>query len=293
MHILCLLARNFFFVALASTLVISKPIYGLEQNRADIRLDSDLRQMNVIVGSPSSVSGCAAGQYWDIGQGRCTAEVLLRTVNVSESCSCSCPSGTSGSCSSTRSGSYGVFGWRLPTSGQERISYNGPTSWGACSVIANNCQAEVPTDSGTGPVSPGTVWQVTIYICNASSPAWNTGVANLNDSQKSRFVQTYRNFNIGARCPESFGYTGWQATWNLWANEIVEQLGISYENALEFTWTRLRSAMIEAAEINGENTPGFQSVMDSRCTDYARSTYGNPSLNAVYVMFSGDRCQII
>lgn len=264
---------------------------ALEKNRADIHLNSDLERINIVVGSSSPTAGCPAGQYWDIGQGRCTAEVLLRTVNVSESCSCSCPSGSAGSCTSSRDGSYGVYGWRLPTSGQERISYNGATNWGSCYATSNSCRVEQPT-SPTAP-TPGTSWQVTIYICDASSPSWNTGVANLSEAQKARFVNTYRDFNIGKRCPEAFGYTGWQATWNLWANQYAQDQSVPYEVALEATWLRLQRAMIQAALTNKENTVEFLNIMNANCTELARSSYGNNSLNAVYLIGSGNQCQII
>lgn len=270
-------------------------VFALDANKADIGFVTTINGNNVMHGTINSGGkGCSAGQYWDIVVGGCTSPVNLRTESTSRGCDCSCPG--AGSCSASQSGTYPVFGWRIPTSGAEQISHYGETSWGACSMTSNQCEAVVPPagpgGDGSTP-SAGTVWQVTIYICDSSNVNWYSGVANLSDAQKSRFVQTYRNFNVGSRCPESFGYTGWQGTWNLWANQLEESQGYSHEDALEQTWPRLRAAMIDAAATNKENTPEFQQVMNDSCTSYARSLYGSSTLTAIYVMGSGDKCQIL
>lgn len=268
-------------------------VLAIDPNKADMHLNTVINGNNVMHGTINpGGQGCSAGQFWDIVVGGCTSPVNLRTASTSQACDCSCPG--AGSCSASQSGTYPVFGWRIPTSGTEMVSHYGPTSWGACSVTSNNCQAVVPPGPAEPPApAPGATWQVTIYICDASSQHWNTGVANMTEAQKVRFVNTYRDFNFGKRCPEAFGWTGWQATWNLWANQMAEETGMSYESALELSWVPLLNAMNEAAAVNRENTPEFLNVMHANCTDLARSTYGDPSLHAVYLIGSGDKCQII
>lgn len=64
---------------------------ALDANKADIGLNTTINGNNVMqVTINSGGQGCSAGQYWDIGVGGCTSEVLLRAVSVTRICSCDC-----------------------------------------------------------------------------------------------------------------------------------------------------------------------------------------------------------
>lgn len=266
--------------------------HALNENTADIPLTGDLKNMNVVV-NPGG-TGCPAGQYWDIGRGRCTTEVQLRTVNVSESCSCSCPSGTTGSCTMRHDGSYPVFGWRLPTAGNELISRYGSTSWGACYSTSNNCVAnpdgggDTGGGGGTAP-PPGTSFIIDAFICNSGHPDYNSGP--LGASDKGKIIATYRQFNYGQRCPELSGFVYWQNSWLNWANEYMAKFpGTSMAIALASTWvTPTQSAMNQAATENGERDSSYAGVLNAACSAYALRKYG-VSVSATYLLGTGSSC---
>lgn len=284
------------FFAVMLFVAACQSAFALDANKADIHLDSNLKQINIIVGSSSSAGGCPSGQYWDTGKGRCTTEVLLRTVNVTESCSCSCGSGTSGSCTSSRDGSYGVYGWTTPPSGQEKISYNSATNWGGCYSTSNSCVADPPADSGGGgdtgaAPTPGTVLYITAYICDASNPDYYNGP--LGASEKDKLISAYRKFSSGSRCPELAGYVFWQnATIGYAQNYLASNPGTSYADAIAIVFNKTTyPAMNEAAASNNEGDSAHLAVLDAYCSTYASDKYGVP-ISATYVFGSGSSCVV-
>lgn len=277
-------------VALFLTVGSQSNAAALDANKADIHLDSDLKHMDIVIGSPGNTGGCPAGQYWDIGRGRCTTEVQLRTVNVSEACSCTCPAGTLGSCSAKRDGSYPVYGWRLPTAGNEKISRYGATSWGACQIVTNACEEDntAPPDGNLPP--PGTRLYVTAFICNSTNPSYNLGV--LSSAGKNYIISVYRSFNYGGRCPESGGYTSWQGIWDSLARDYQNKFSGSYENALDKVKRDVESQMRANAYSNQENVPSVNGPrLNAACTQVAQARYG-ASVSATYVINTGDTCVI-
>jgi len=279
--------------SIAALVLLSSQTFALELNKADILLNNDLNTIDVVV-NPGG-TGCPTGQYWDIGRGACTTEVVLRDVSVSENCSCSCPAGTSGSCTMQRNGSYSVFGWRLPTAGNELVSRYGATSWGSCYSVSSNCVADPDTGGGdtgggTGVAPPpGTSFLIQAFICDASHESFPSGV--LSPSNKSKIIATYRQFNYGGRCPEASGYVYWQSSWNNWASEYqAANPGTSTDLALASTWSYpTQEAMNRAAIENGENLSSYSSTLNQLCSSYATSKYG-VQLTATYVLGSGSTC---
>lgn len=271
-------------------------VLALEKNKADIHLDSDLKRIDVIVGSSNPTAGCPAGQYWDIGQGRCTTEVLLRTVSVSESCSCACPSGAAGSCSSSRDGSYGVYGWRLPTSGQELISYNAPTSWGSCYSTSNSCAAVPPPDSGgggsggIGPVAVGTVYRISAMICDGSDSNYYTAPADTPVSVRNAIISQYRSW-VGGRCPEASGYINWVGYVNRYAYDYwAPNPGVpDAETYMRAYIQATRPAIDAGANQTGEKTYAGISAANHLCQLAANDRYGSTA-QAEYVLDSGNQC---
>lgn len=283
---LCSLVRNYGFGALVLVLAMMQPIYALDKNKADINLNTDLTRMNIVIGSTSSSTGCPAGQNWDINRGGCTSAVSLRNVSTSRACSCTCPQ--SGSCTSAQSGSYVVYGWRLPTDGRELISHNSATSWGSCSIISNACTEDTETGAGTPPPR-GTTYIVEAFICNASHPQYNSGP--LGSADKGRIISTYRSFNKGARCPEQGGFVYWQNQWLGWAREYQQETPeMSIADALVKAWTsKTQPTMRQAAKENGEDQDSYISVLNALCSSYGSQRFGIP-VSATYINLSGSSC---
>lgn len=286
------------FLAMAFFVTVCQLAFALDANKADIHLDSDLKQINIIVGSSSSAGGCPLGQYWDTGQGRCTTEVLLRTVNVTESCSCSCGSGTSGSCTSSRDGSYGVYGWTIPPSGQEKISYNGATNWGGCYSTSNSCVADPPPDSGGGGTGGGsapvgtTYRIITAMICDGSSPDYYTAPADTPIAIRNQIISQYRSWE-GGRCPEASGYKNWVSYVNTYAyqywapNPGVPDLATYVKAYNEAT----SPAINDAADSDGEKTAAGIAAANHLCQLAANERFG-PTSQAEYVLYSGNQCVV-
>ncbi|MCS3473048.1 hypothetical protein M2401_006816 [Pseudomonas sp. JUb42] len=285
------------FMAVMLFVTACQSAFALDANKADIHLDSDLKNINIIVGSSSSAGGCPPGQYWDTGQGRCTTEVLLRTVNVSESCSCSCGSGTSGSCTSSRDGSYGVYGWTIPPSGQEKISYNGATNWGGCYSTSNSCVADPPPDSGGGggtgggsaPV--GTTYRIiTAMICDGSSPDYYTAPVDTPIAIRNQIISQYRSWE-GQRCPETSGFVNWVKFVNDWAYTMwAPRPGVpDAETYLDAYLTKTFAAIDTGANQTGEKTAAGIYAANHLCQLAATERFG-PTSQAEYVLYSGNQC---
>jgi hypothetical protein len=207
---------------------------------------------------------------------------------MSRACSCTCPQ--KGSCTSSQSGTYPVYGWRLPPAGGEQISSYGATSWGSCQMVTNACEADTTPPAGTKPPPPGTMLYVTAFICNSNNPSYSSGV--LPSSNKDYIISVYRGFNYGGRCPESGGFTFWQSTWDSLAKDYQNNLGGSYQNALSNVQDKVESQMRASANTNQENIPSVNGPrLNTACTQMAQAQYG-ASVKATYILNTGDTCVI-
>lgn len=260
--------------------------YALEANTADIRMVGTINGDNVMRMVVENGKGCAAGQLWDIGTGGCTPPVLLRSESTSQACSCSCPE--AGSCTAQQTGTYPVYGWRTPPSGEEVVSGYGSTSWGSCQMVTNSCRAN-PPPPGPPPPTSGQRFTVDAFICGSGHPSYGSGP--LGSGEKNQIIGTYRQFNYGQRCPEEGGYVYWQSNWSDLADRYQQQTGASRSLALSFTWSQIRDSMNTAAQQNGESSPSYASTLNRMCTDYARSYYGT-NVSASYISGSGSSCSV-
>lgn len=259
----------------------------LSTNTADINLVSTINgdnHMDIVI-NPGG-HGCPAGQWWDIGVGRCTTAVTLRTETTSRSCTCTCPE--EGTCTSSQTGTYPVFGWRLPTAGNELISGYGATTWNACQVVTNACVGGTAPPGGEKP-PPGTVFIFESFICNSSHPDYPSGP--LGSYEKGQIISAYKEFNAGKRCPEQAGYVFWQSSWLGWAQEwLTKNPSSNLSIALAATWfTPTKEAMDRAASENGEGKDSYISVLNAQCSAYALRKYG-VAVDASYINYSGSSC---
>ncbi len=284
--IVCLLSPS---VLCAAEVVMSADNSGLGANKADIGFISTINgdnHMDIVI-NPGG-QGCTAGKLWDINVGGCTSAITLRTVSTSRSCSCSCPE--AGSCTSSQSGSYPVYGWRLPPSGTEQISSYGSTSWGSCQMVTNACTAATPPPSGGGGTPPpsGTTFIVDAFICSSAHPQFSSGP--LGTTEKNQIISAYRSFNYGSRCPEQAGYVYWQNSWLGWANDwLAKNPSASMDVALAFTKPTTMESMNSAATQNGEGSSSYAAVLNGLCSSYATTKYGVQT-NAIYINYSGSSC---
>jgi len=274
---------------LLSLLLLPGVTHAVDANHADILLSTDLNHMNVIV-NPGG-SGCPSGQYWDIGQGGCTTEVILRTVSVTQSCACDCGSGATGSCSSQQNGSYQVFGWRLPTAGNELVSYNGPTSWGGCYTTSSSCAA-IPADPGTGGGGPpgqpavGGNLYITGMICSSSDAGYGY-LPEVDSTYREQLIALYRSWGSGGRCPETSGYQNW-------LRFLVTNAAAAGSTPFAYAtaWVNTVKPTVDAsATANGEKGPGGLIGANSICNDEAVRQLGGTA-HAEYVVGSGNICLI-
>lgn len=259
----------------------------LSTNTADIGLVSTINgdnHMDIVI-NPGG-HGCTAGQWWDIGVGRCTSAVTLRTETTSRSCTCTCPE--EGTCTSSQTGTYPVFGWRLPTAGNELISGYGATTWNACQVVTNACVGGTAPPGGEKP-PPGTLFYFDAFICNSSHPQYSSGP--LSAANKNSIISTYIGFNYGGRCPEAAGYVYWQSEWLRWAQSYQnDNPGTSLDVAMAKTWAfPTQDSMLRAADKNGESSPSYASVLNAECSRYGSAKYG-VSITATYIINSGATC---
>lgn len=265
-------------------------------NNADIRFNSVINgdnHMDIVISS-GSPPGCTAGKNWDIRVGGCTSAIKLRSESTSRSCDCSCPG--AGSCSASQSGTYDVFGWKLPTDGRELVSYNGATSWGACSVTSNNCEAVTPPDNGGGggggsaPV--GTRYNITAMICDGGSPDYYTAPSDTPISIRNQIISQYRGW-VGGRCPEASGYINWVGyvnsyAYQYWAPNPGVPDGLTYQRAYD---QATRPAIDAGANASGEKTPAGIAAANHLCQLAANAKFG-PTAQAEYVLNSGNQCVV-
>lgn len=257
--------------------------YALEPNTADIGFNVKLDPVVVV----NNGKACTNGQYWDVGVGGCTTQLALRTATTTQACSCTCPE--AGSCTAQQTGTYTVYGWRIPPSGTEVISSYSPTTWGGCQMVTNSCRAN-PPPPGPPPPTPGQQFIVDAFICNSSHPSYGSGP--LGSGEKNQIIGTYRQFNYGQRCPELDGYNYWQSNWSDQADRYQQaNPSASRSSALTRTWPTIQNAMNTAAAQNGEQSSSYSSKLDRMCTDYAYSYYGM-SVSASYISGSGSSCRV-
>lgn len=273
---------------LLATILNASMALALGPDTADVHFSKYSNPINITVSQGGS-KGCPAGQHWDINVGGCTTAVTLRKESTSRSCGCTCPG--SGSCTSSQSGTYPVYGWRIPTAGKELISGYGSTSWGACQMVTNSCQTDGGDSGGGGgggSLSPGQQLLVKILVCGPGD--LNYGSGPLDSSWKSTIISSYRSFNIGSRCPEPGGFITWQrqiisdAAW-MYPDLSKTDPATAYAKAWA-EWTR--PLMFQIAFDNGENTPAYLSKLDSWCTTKIKTI--NPALSGRYINGSGNTC---
>lgn len=251
---------------------------SLGANKADIHLQTTINgdnHMDIVITSGSG-QGCSAGQLWDIVMGGCTPAVYLRTVSTSRSCDCSCPG--KGSCSASQSGTYHVYGWRLPTDGREQISSYSDPVWQACSVTSNSCEAEAPPPSNPPIGAPGTTTAIVAadLVCDASNPRFSQGAGSID--QKLEIIQAYKDhYNGFGRCPEYTyagyqGYFDWQALLTSYSIDSIV-------------------AMIKASPVPDSEV---QKVVNLACEAGASAVFGPGGyVKSTYIMGSGNGCQVL
>lgn len=285
-----------------TVLLVTLTALAQAQGRADIELQTDLNHMNITISPGSGPSGgCAAGQYWDIGAGRCTAAVPLRSESTARSCACSCGAGQTGSCTAQQFGSYMVYGWRLPPTGSERFSHNGPTSWGACQTVSSSCATPPPPPPPPPTPSPSTVVIAGNLICSASDPHYNWGI----DGTATMVVtNTIRNAIIDGykampsqRCPEAGdppSYTAAYPYYVMMAGEYKNGTG-QFTGAGTRTDAQTANWIKQTVQANAYNESLAQ--MDQWCQNAANATYGAGKYTATFIRkgqsgYTGKHCRL-
>lgn len=267
-------------------------------NKADIHFDSVINgdnHMDIVITSGSG-QGCSAGQFWDIRVGGCTSALKLRSESTSRACDCSCGAGTTGSCSASQSGTYDVFGWKLPTDGRELISYNSPTSWGACQLTANNCVAAPPPDSGggggSGTASVGDTYKITAMICSGAESDYYTAPSDTPVSIRNMIINQYRGWE-GGRCPEASGYINWVGYVNRYAYDMwAPNPGVPDADTYLLAYQQATRPAIEAgADQTGEKTQAGIDAANHLCQLEANNRFG-PTAQAQYQLNSGNICVV-
>lgn len=281
------------FLMTIALALFTNAAFALDPNKADVHLVTDLPNMNVVV-NPGG-HGCSAGTYWDIVVGGCTPAVQLRTESTSRSCTCSCAE--LGSCTSAQNGTYPVFGWRLPTSGTEQISYYGATSWGPCFETSSSCAAApAPPSDGGGGVGGGTASVGTTYkiiyamICDGSSPDYYSAPANVPVSVRNLIISQYRGWE-GGRCPEASGYKNWVNYVNGYAYDMwAPNPGVPDEATYRAAYSQMTAPAIdEGANKTGEKTAAGIAAANHLCQLAADDQFG-AGVKAEYVLYSGNQC---
>jgi hypothetical protein len=287
------LVPSLLWAAATPTMTVDQSPIGA--NKADIHFESLINgdnHMDIIISS-GSPPGCSGGQYWDIGVGGCTSAIKLRTESTSQACSCDCSPGT-GSCSASQSGTYDVFGWRLPTDGHELISYNGPTSWGACSVTSSSCAAAPPPDSGGGggTASVGDTYKITAMICSGAESDYYTAPSDTPVAIRDRIISQYRGWE-GGRCPEASGYINWVGYVNKYAYQYwAPRPGVpDAETYLDAYITATKPAIEAGADQTGEKTQAGIDAANHLCQLEANNRFG-PTAQAQYQLNTGNICVV-
>lgn len=280
--------------------VMAGPVFALDANKADIEFTSLINgdnHMDVVISAGNGPpQGCSAGQYWDIVVGGCTSAVNLRSESTSRACSCTCPG--AGSCSSSQAGTYQVFGWRIPTSGTERISHYGPTSWGPCSMVSNQCEAVVPPDSGGGgnsggdTASVGDTYKITAMICSGAEPDYYTAPSDTPVAIRDQIINQYRSW-AGGRCPEASGYINWVSYVNNYAYQYwAPNPGVPDLATYRRAYNEATMPAIDAgANQTGEKTAAGISAANHLCQLEANRKFGSTA-QAVYQLGSGNVCVV-
>ena len=284
-------------------------------NTGAIEMATDLNHLNVVISPSNGASGgCTGGQLWDIGAGRCTSAVALRSENTSRSCTCSCPAGYSGTCRGSQSGTYSVFGWRTPPNGAEVISHNGATSWGTCRETSNTCTAPADPPSGGGSggggstPTPGATFPIdssfTSMICGPGDKGWTS--VTINDQYKTQLVNYYKGMGTAGRCPDEGGFKYWLDEWKSKgqqrASETFKAAGSSAGGAdwsehlaqgYSWAWSKQMKPAIDASAAgNNEAGAGGIAAGNSECQKTANKIYGINKVKASYIPKSGNRCRI-
>jgi len=276
-------------------------------SKADVEFQTDLKKLNFNVSPQSGQSGgCSSGQNWDINQGQCVSALKLRTETTTRSCSCSCSSGQTGSCTSRQTGTYSVMGWRIPPSGVELISHNTATSWGSCQRVSSTCK-DAPTSpppsggggGGSSPPTVGTKYTVDVWVCNGSSPYFNTpsNTSEITSANRTTLINAYKKFNHYGRCPEYGGFQYWVSEWLAVAKGAQSRNGGTLANSITAVWNWLpdgiQARMLDGARSKGENQAGIINSMNNECQKAADAKYGRGKTVAEYDQTSsGSGCKI-
>lgn len=264
---------------------------SLDPNKASIKFELYNKPMNVTISQGGS-TGCVGTDKWDIGVGGCTAAVFLRNEVSSQSCGCTCPQ--LGSCTASQTITTPVYGWRLPTAGNELVSHRGPPSYGSCSQTSNSCVAAppppTPTPPSGGSVSVGTTYKISAMICDSSDPNYSTPPANTPVSIRNLIINQYRGW-MGGRCPEASGYINWVGyvnsyAWQYWSPRPGVPDDATYTQAYRVA---TEPAIDAGANASGEKGPAGISAANYHCQVAANQRYGSTA-QAQYVMNSGNSC---
>ena len=294
--------------------LVSGSANALNPIEADIQIQSSVTNMDVTV-NPGG-SGCPGGQYWDTDEGGCRVALVKCNQNETQTLSCSCSNG--GSCSAERSVTYDVMGWRTPESG---LIYSSPKyasiQYGS-ENISNSCVSSDDTPSapsvssspysptkdctgggsgggsggGGGPAPGGIVsgGQLVIKFLVCGPSDLNYGSGPLTDFWKTTIIASYRNFNIGSRCPDPPSFLFWQgqiisdATW-MYPETLASNPAQAYLDVWR-DWTR--DLMFGIAADNGEHLPPYLDKLNSMCTQELKAI--NPDLTGKYLNGSGNIC---
>lgn len=260
-------------------LMVSSICQAQTPNTAQIVLQNVV--VNAALNFNPSGSGCAASQRWDVIAGRCVSAYRLKTLYTTSSCACSCAYG--GSCSSQRTGSYPVYGWKVPPIGTELVSSTGSTSWGSCYKTTDYCASPPAPTPPTPPTPvrppPGSTTQVVsgALICDSSNPLYWLGASS--SVNKNKIINAYRNhrYHVG-RCPEQdvLGYSGWTHWQAQEQIRGIESVLIDIQNSTNPLSEQIRIVNLICVEAaNRAHGSG----------NYAKSTYINNSGNKCLVTF--------
>lgn len=124
----------------------------------------------------------------------------------------------------------------------------------------------------------GTTFSQNSFICDSNSNGYWGG--SLDTGWKNHIISVYRQYstNLG-RCPDQGGWIYWQ--------DDIRQHGDTYAS--------FSSRWQEAADADVQSKGGpaaYQSMFDRDCLDSARRQYGSYVVDARYVRYTGNMCEI-
>jgi hypothetical protein len=192
-----------------------------------------------------------------------------------------------------------VYGWTIPPSSQEKISYNGPTNWGGCYNTSNSCVADPPPDSGGGggggggAPEVGTIYRIiTAMICDGSSPDYYTAPVDTPISVRNLIINQYQGWE-GGRCPESSGYKNWVANVNKYAYDLwAPNPGVPDEATYLAAYRgNTKQEINAAADADGEKTQAGIDAANHLCQLAANELFG-PNVQVQYFLNSGNKCLV-